>query len=160
MDTTAQPTIWEVPDDVWAMIEPILNACYPAQPKGHRRVGLRRGLNGIIFRRRTGCQWNKLPVCFGDDSPVPRHFQQWCQRGLFAQLWAVLVEACDAWGGVDWPWQAADAAMGKARRGGDLVGRHPTDRGHKGGNEALGWTPPAALSGPPLLAPTCTIRSG
>jgi putative transposase len=132
MDTTVQPTIWEVPDDVWAMVEPILNQCYPAKPKGHRRVDLRRVLNGIIFRLRTGCQWNQLPVCFGDDSTVHRHFQQWCQRGIFAQIWAVLVEACDVLGGVDWQWQAADTAMGKARMGGDLVGRNPTDRGKKG----------------------------
>jgi putative transposase len=132
MDTTVQPTIWEVPDDVWTMVEPILNKCYPPKPKGHRRVDLRRVLNGLIFRLRTGCPWNKLPACFGDDRTVHRHFQQWCQRGLFAQIWAVLVEACDTLGGVDWQWQAADAAMGKARMGGDLVGRNPTDRGKKG----------------------------
>jgi putative transposase len=29
----------------------------------------------------------------------------------------LLVETCDAVGGVGWPWQAADAAMGKARMG-------------------------------------------
>ena len=132
MDTTTQPTHWEVPDDVWTMVEPILNDCYPAKPKGHRRVELRRVLNGIIFRLRTGCQWNQLPKQFGDDSTVHRHFQQWCQRGIFAQLWAVLVEACGVLGGVNWQWQAADAAMGKARMGGELVGRNPTDRGKKG----------------------------
>jgi putative transposase len=132
MDTATQPTIWEVPDDVWAMVEPILNKCYPAKPKGHRRVDLRRVLNGIIFRLRTGCQWNQLPKQFGDDSTVHRHFQQWCQRGIFAQLWAVLVEACNVLGGVNWQWQAADAAIGKARMGGELVGRNPTDRGKKG----------------------------
>ena len=41
MDTTVQPTIGEVPDAVWTMIEPILKACYPATPKGHGRVDLR-----------------------------------------------------------------------------------------------------------------------
>ena len=132
MDTTTQPTLWEVPDDVWTMVEPILNDWYPAKPKGHRRVDLRRVLNGIIFRLRTGCQWNQLPKQFGDDSTVHRHFQQWCQRGIFAQLWAVLVEACGVLGGVNWQWQAAAAAMGKARMGGELVGRNPTDRGEKG----------------------------
>jgi putative transposase len=76
MDTTAQPTIWEVPDDVWTIIEAILNGIYPAKPKGHRRIDLRRGLNGIIFRLRTGCQWHQLPKQFGDDSTVHRHFQR------------------------------------------------------------------------------------
>ena len=126
------PTIWEIPDDVWPLIQTILDEHYPAKPKGHRRVDLRRVLNGIIFRLRTGCQWNQLPAHFGDDSTVHRHFQQWCQGGILARLWAVLVTTCDELGGVDWQWQAADAAMGKARMGGDLVGRNPTDRGKRG----------------------------
>jgi transposase len=49
MDTTAQPTIWEVPDDVWTIIEAILHESYPAKPKGHCRVDLRQGLNGMIW---------------------------------------------------------------------------------------------------------------
>jgi putative transposase len=70
-----QPTIWEIPDDVWPLIQTIWDEHSPAKPKGHRRVDLRRVLNGIIFRLRTGCQWNQLPTQFGDDSTVPRHFQ-------------------------------------------------------------------------------------
>jgi putative transposase len=132
MHTTTEPTRWEVPDDVWVMIESILNDCDPAKPTGHRRVELRRVLNGISFRLRTGGQWHQRPTRCGDDSTVPRHFPQWCQRGILARLWAVLVEACDEWGGVAWQWQAADPAIGKARMGGDLGGRHPTERGTKG----------------------------
>lgn len=131
-NTTPAPTIWEVPDDVWPVIQQILDAHYPAKAKGHRRVNLRRVLDGIIFRLRTGCQWNRLPSAFGDDSTVHRHFQQWCQRGIFERIWAALVEQCEALNGVDWQWQAADTAMGKARTGGDLVGRNPTARGKKG----------------------------
>lgn len=132
MDTTALPTIWEVPDDVWTIIEALLNEIYPAKPKGHRRVDRRRVLNGTIFRLRTGCPWNQLPKQFGDDSTVHRHFQRWCQLGGFERIWAVLVHACDARGGVDWQGQAAATAMGKTRMGGDLGGRQPTDRGKKG----------------------------
>ena len=122
----------EVPDDVWILIAPILNDLFPAKPKGHRCVDLSRVLNGLICRLRTGCQWNKLLACSGDDRTVHRHFQPWCQGCMFAQLWAVLVEACDDLGGVDWPWQAADMTMGKARTAGDLVGRDITDRGTRG----------------------------
>jgi hypothetical protein len=43
-------------------------------------------------------------------------------------MWAVLVETCDALGGVDWPWDTADATTGKTRLGGALVGRNPTER--------------------------------
>jgi transposase len=84
-------------------------------------------LNGIIFRLRTGCQWNQLPARFGDDSTMHHHFQQWCQGRILVLLWAVLVETCDELGGVVWQWQAADAAMGEARMGSDPVGLNPTD---------------------------------
>jgi transposase len=131
-DNTPAPTLWEIPDDVWPMIQTIVNGHDPAKPKGHRRVALRRVLTGITFRLRTGGQWHHLPARLGDESTVHRHFQQWCQRGILARIWAVLVESCDEWGGVDWQWQAADPARGTARRGGDLVGRHPTDRGQRG----------------------------
>ena len=127
-----QATIWEIPDEVWPLIQTMLDEEYPAKRKGHRRVDLRRVLNGIIFRLRTGCQWRQLPQPLGDDSTVHRPCQQGCPRGILARVWAVLVEACDELGGVDWPWQAADAAMGKARMGGDCVGRNPTDRGKRG----------------------------
>jgi putative transposase len=129
---TQAPTIWEIPDAVWPMVQTILDEHDPPKPKGHRRVDLRRVLNGLIFRLRTGCQWNRLPGTFGDDSTVHRHFQRWCQQGIVVRRWAVLVEACDELHGVDWQWQAADTAMGKARMGGDLVGRNPTDRGKQG----------------------------
>ena len=159
MDTTAQPTIWEVPDDVWTIIEAILNEIYPSKPKGHRRVELRRVLNGMIFRLRTGCPWPQLPQPCGDDSPGYRHVQRWCQLGVFERIWAVLVQACDERGGVDWPWQAADTAMGKARMGGDLVGRNPTDRGKKGSNGAWWWKRPVVPWAPPSRVPTCMTPS-
>jgi putative transposase len=99
MDTNTQPTIWEVPDDVWTCIEPILTELYPAKPKGHRRADLRPMLNGVIFRLRTGCQWNHLPKHVGDDSTVHRHFQNWCNLGVFERMWAILVDTCDNLGG-------------------------------------------------------------
>jgi putative transposase len=130
MDAYTQPTIWEIPDDVWMLIEPVLNELYPVKPKGHRRVDLRRVLNGIIFRLRTGCQWNQLPKQFGDDSTVHRHFQCWCKLGVFAQIWTVLVQECAELGGVNW--QSADAAMGKARFGGTWLVPIPRIGGRRG----------------------------
>ena len=113
-------TIWEVPDALWERIEPLIREAYPPKPTGRPRADLRRVIDGIIFRLRSGCQWNKLPQCFGDDSTVHRWFQRWCQDGFFEQLWAVLLAECEELGGVDWEWQSADAAMGKARFGGAM----------------------------------------
>ena len=55
---------------------------------------------------------------FGDDSSVHRTLQRWVRKGVLERIWATLVENCDELGGVDWRWQSADGAMGKARFGG------------------------------------------
>jgi putative transposase len=76
-------------------------------------------LDGIIFRLRTGCQWNKLPVEFGDDSTVHRWFQRWNQNGVMKRIWAVMAARCEELDAVFWKWQSADGAMCKARFGGE-----------------------------------------
>ena len=112
------PTIWRVSDELWAKIEPILAEYDPSKDTGRKRIDQRRALDGIIYRLRSGVQWNQLPKEFGDDSSVHRTFQRWAGQKVFEYIWSVLVGDCAELGGVDWEWQSADAAMGKARFGG------------------------------------------
>ena len=111
-------TIWEIPDDLWEKIQAVLFAADPPKSTGRRRADQRQMLNGIIFRMRSGCQWNHLPKELGSDSTIHRTLQRWVSRSVFVQVWAILMEGCDDLGGVQWEWQAADGAMGKARFGG------------------------------------------
>src|SRR5690349_18365421 len=112
-------TIWEIPDALWEKILPILREFWPKKPTGRRTANWRAALNGIIFRMRTGCQWEQLPRKFGPKSTVHDWFQRWCAGGVMEQIWAVLIEGCAELGGVDWRWQSADAMLGKARFGGE-----------------------------------------
>src|SRR5258707_504870 len=48
------PTLWEVPDELWERIEPLLKRLDPPGRTGRRRVDRRRVLDGIIFHLRTG----------------------------------------------------------------------------------------------------------
>ena len=113
-------TIWEVPDAAWARIEPVLEELCPPAPTGRpRTVDFRMVLNAVIFRLRSGCQWNQLPEKFGDDSRVHHWFQTWAKQGVFRRIWAVLLEECDELGAVNWTWQSADGCMNKARFGGE-----------------------------------------
>jgi putative transposase len=114
------------------MIEPILAAHDPAKGTGRKRIDQRRALDGIVYRLRSGVQWNQLPKEFGDDSSVHRTFQRWVELGVLDRLWAVLVADCDALGAVDWQWQAADAAMGKARLGGTWLAPIPRTAARRG----------------------------
>ncbi len=118
-------TLWEVPDGLWERIEPLLNEADPPKPTGRKRVDRRRVLDGIIFRMRTSCQWNHIPRVYGNDRTIHRYFQHWCQVGLFEKIWALIVEECDDLKAVEWTWQAADTALGKARFGGEPLGPTP-----------------------------------
>jgi putative transposase len=120
---SAPDTIWTVPDDLWPALSDILDEFYPPRPTGRPRGDLRRVLDGILYRLRSGVQWNRLPAEFGSDTTVHRWFQRFVADGVFERLWAVLVDACDELGGVEWRWQAADAVLTKARMGGTSSAR-------------------------------------
>jgi putative transposase len=111
-------TIWEVPDALWQRIKPILEQFWPKKRTGRRPANWCQVLNGIIFRMRTGCQWDQLPRRFGPKSTVHDWFQRWVEGGVFEKIWAVLVAECDELQDVEWKWQAADGVLGKARFGG------------------------------------------
>jgi putative transposase len=112
------PTIWEVPDDLWDRILPLLIDFWPRKATGRHHADWRRALNGILFRMRSGCQWEKLPRRFGPKSTVHDWFHRWCAGGVMQRIWEMLVAACDELDGVQWDWQAADGWLGKARFGG------------------------------------------
>jgi len=130
------PTIWKVSDELWEIIRPILEELDPPAKTGRPRTGQREALDGIIHQMRTGGQWNRLPREFGDDSSVHRTMQRWIAKGVLERLWAVLVENCEELGGVDWQWQSADGAMGKARFGGISSAGIPPTAGNRARNAA------------------------
>ena len=135
------PTIWEVPDDLWDRILPILRDFWPSKATGRKHTDWRRALNGIIFRMRSGCQWDQLPHQFGPKSTVHDWFQRWCAGGVMQRVWETLVAECEELGGVQWDWQAADGQLGKARFGGKKGGQKPHGSREKRHQEvgAGGW---------------------
>ena len=127
-------TIWEISDELWRRIEPILLEFWPKKPTGRKVANWRKMLNAIIFRLRSGCQWDQLPERYGPKSTVHDWFQRRAAAGIFERIWAVLVAECDELGGVQWEWQPADAMLGKARFGGEKDGQEshrPRKNGHQ-----------------------------
>ena len=131
------PTIWELPDELWERIEPILARHYPRASTGRPRSDLRLVLDAIIYRLRSGVQWNRLPREFGPDSTVHHWFQRFVADGVLREIWAELVCECDELGAVSWEWQAADGVMGKSRFEGGARGPNPTDRAKPGTKKSV-----------------------
>ena len=80
---------------------------------------------GGSTRAGSGCQRNRLPREFPDDSSVHRTFQRRVRLGVLDRIWAMLLESCEDLDGCDWEWQAADGWLGKARMGGTWWGPTP-----------------------------------
>ena len=136
-ETPDDPTIWEVDDALWARLAPLLVNNKPRKKPGRPRRDDRMLVNGVIWMARTGAQWAALPARYGPKSTVHARFQEWVARDVFAQLWAVLLDAYDDLVGVEWQWQAADGCLVKAPLG---------KRGLQARRKRPGAIPPTAAS--------------
>jgi transposase len=134
------PTIWEVDDALWARIAPLLVNDKPRKKPGRPRRDDRVLVNGLIWLARTGAQWAALPTRYGPKSTLHARFQEWVARGVFAQLWAVLLKAYDDQLGLEWQWQAADGCLVKAPLG---------KKGLSVRRKRPGATPPTGASAAP-----------
>ena len=77
------------PGALWAQIEPLLPARKPHPLGCHNpRVDDRRAVDALLFRLRTGCQWNALSATgLCSSSSAHRRFQEWRAAGVFLDLW-------------------------------------------------------------------------
>ena len=89
--------------------------CTPPPPSegGRKRTDWRQAFNGIIFRLRTGGQWNRLPERFGDDTRSTAGFRRGNRNGVMEKIWAVMVTGCEELDGAHWEWQSADERDGQ-----------------------------------------------
>ena len=113
-------TIWEVPDELWERIEPIIleEDVRSTSPGPHSALSHDRCSTASSSRLRSGCQWKPIAESsLGTTAPCHRTFQRWVGTGVLHRMWGALVEDLRRVGdGVDWEWLLpADGAMGKAR---------------------------------------------
>jgi transposase len=123
---------FELTDDEWARLAPLLPAMTPKQGgrwRDHRQV-----LNGILFRVRTGVPWRDVPERYGPWETVYKRFARWQTDGTWARIQAALHTQADAAGELDWDAQI-DASVVRAhqhaagaRKGGWRPSRQPRSR--------------------------------
>lgn len=125
---------FQVPEELWQLIEP----CLPPEPErtgpGRRRACRRAIWNGIWYHLWTGCQWKAIHrtwfgVC---SSVIHERFQLWQQSGVFDAVLCTVVEFYAERQGIGWTWQSVDSKMSPAPLADNGCGRNPTDRGKQG----------------------------
>jgi transposase len=97
-----KPKLWEVPDHLWDRMAEILDAGDRQKARGRPRTDGRRNMDGILFKIRTGCQWNLIPKVYGSDTTIHRSLRRWVRLGVFEELWALLVAESPDLAPVDW----------------------------------------------------------
>lgn len=128
---------WEVSDELWKRVEPLVPPP-PSHAKGGRpRLPARQVFAAIVYVLRTGIQWNALPRELGASSTVHARFQAWERAGFFRAVWEAQLQEFDELIGIAWEWQALDGAMTKAPFGGAASGPNPTDRAKRGVKRSL-----------------------
>jgi len=136
----SKPKSWEVTDDFWMRVEPLV----PVKQRPADRPYLRKAGGGrppksarlvfeaIVYVLRTGCQWRALPFeRFGSCSAIHARFLEWKRAGFFEAIWQAGLAEYDCLEGIVWRWQSIDGAMMKAPLAQESVGPNPTDRGKK-----------------------------
>src|SRR5688572_944626 len=101
-----------VPDELWALVEPILPE-HPPSPKGGKpRTDDRVCLTGILFVLKTGIPWEYLPQEMGCGSGMTcwRRLQEWQQAGVWRRLHEVLLAKLHEADRIDWSRAVIDSS--------------------------------------------------
>ena len=112
-----QPTLWEVPDELWARLAPLLVIDKPRKKSGRPPRDARAIFNALIWLARTGSQWSQIPRHYAPKSTVHERLKAWVKYGCLQQAWAVLLQEYGELLGIDWEWQLADGCIVKAPLG-------------------------------------------
>lgn len=89
----------EVTDEQWTVLAPL----FPA-PKGRGRppMDMRKTVEGIAWRFRTGAPWRDIPERFGQWNSIYQRFSDWSTDGTWAKLLATVQSASAAKAEVEW----------------------------------------------------------
>ena len=108
-----------VPNDLWAIVDPLLPLEPPKPTGGRPRVPDRAALTGIIFVLKTGIPWEMLPQEMG----CGRGVTCWRRRcdgqdaGVWDGLHQTLLDRLGDAGRIDWDRASLDSASVPAKRG-------------------------------------------
>jgi transposase len=113
-----------VPDQLWAIVEPLLPVP-PRPPYGgrHRAIPDRNCFAAIVYMARTSTPWRLLPAQeLGCGSPATcwRRLTEWANAGVFDRLHLEVLDRLGEHGRLDWSRASVDTMSVRAKRGGTI----------------------------------------
>ena len=114
----------DVPDDVWAVFEPILPAVVwkgnGRPPKTNRQC-----LHGLFYVLVSGIAWEMLPVGFPSYKTIQRRLKRWLQLEVFQAAWERLAQRYERLQGINWDQILLDGSKKPSKKGVKTRGRLP-----------------------------------
>src|SRR3989304_2109351 len=108
---------WEVSDEQWALLEPILRSKRRPDGKGRPPKDPRAVLKGGLWILGTGAQWRELPPECPPYQTGHRRFQQWVRSGALAKALRKLARRLQAEGRLNLEEAFIDAMFAAAKKG-------------------------------------------
>jgi transposase len=118
-------SLWQVRDELWEAVEPLLPRSKPDPRGGRPRVDDRVAFGAIVFVLFTGIAWRHLPGELGcSPATAHRRLQEWERAGVWTRLHRELLRRLNAAGRIDWSTAVVDGSYIRALLGGPKPGRH------------------------------------
>jgi transposase len=120
-----------LPEDLWAIFEPILPAVAWAG-NGRPPVGNRDCLHAPLYVPASGSAWEALPCGFPSAKTVPRRLKVWLREDAFLAAWRQLAERYEQVRGIPRGPNPPRRLQEAVEKGGEASGPSPVDRGKSG----------------------------
>ena len=114
----------DVPDDVWAVFEPILPP-RPWKGLGCKPYSNRECLHALLYVLIAGIGWDFLPKGFPSAKTVRRRLERWLALDCFRAAWAQLARRYVRLHGVNGDQVLLDGSKKPSKKGAKTPGRLP-----------------------------------
>jgi transposase len=108
---------WELTDEQWLIVEPVLRGARRADNRGRPWHDTRAVLNGVLWVLGTGAQWRELPEKYPPFQTCHRHFQQWVRSGKLEEALRLLAVRLHEQGKLNLEEAFVDATFASAKKG-------------------------------------------
>ena len=114
---------WEVNDEQWAVLEPLLRFPRRADRRGRPPRETREVLNAVLWILGTGAQWRELPNKYPPYQTCHRRFEQWVRSGQLEKAVRVLAQDLHSSGQLNVDEGFIDGSFASAKKGALPSGR-------------------------------------
>ena len=107
---------WELTDEQWGLVEPILRPGRRKDNCGRPWHDTRVVLNGVLWILGSGAQWSEKPAKYPPYQSCHRRFQQWIREGRIVECLRLLAKDLHARGKLNLDEAFVDATFASAKK--------------------------------------------